>query len=406
MRRIPALDALRLLAALAVALYHYTTFWSPDGVHNPAHFLPSLSRVTVYGFLGVEMFFMISGFVIGMSSWGKRIGDYAVSRVARLYPAYWACIAITLVFTTLFPVTGGWMPVYDDFTWVDIGINLTMLQHPLGHPSVDNVYWTLWVELRFYLLWALVVGRGVTYRRAVLFCVVWMTAAVLAVQVNHPVLTMLTMPTYAGYFCAGILLYLVRRFGGSPLLWAMLAFTWLVNLHSLNERVQLNPGWTVPLWPAALIVTAIYLTLAAIATGRADRLDWRWLTVAGALTYPYYLLHQRLGYILIRHGMVDADLPLELLVPATMAIMLVPAWLVHRLVERRFGPLLRDALHRGLADLRRDHPEPVERPAAAGRDPAGVPHQVPARPGPPAGHAPALTGHAGRYSTSGRPGPP
>lgn len=171
MRRIPVLDALRLLAALAVALYHYTTFWAVDGTHSPAHYLPSASRVTVYGFLGVEVFFMISGFVIGMSSWGKRLGDYAASRVARLYPAYWVCIAITLALTTLLPVKGGWIPVYDSFTWVDIGLNLTMLQHPLGAPSVDNVYWTLWTELRFYLLWALVVGRGVTYRRAVLFCV-------------------------------------------------------------------------------------------------------------------------------------------------------------------------------------------------------------------------------------------
>ncbi len=153
--------------------------------------------MTIYGFLGVEMFFMISGFVIGMSSWGKRLGDYAVSRAARLYPAYWVCIVITLAITTILPVKGGWIPVYDTFTAVDIGINFTMLQHPLGYLSVDNVYWTLWTELRFYLLWALVVGWGVTYRRAVLFCVVWMTVAVLAVQINHPVLTLVAMPEYA-----------------------------------------------------------------------------------------------------------------------------------------------------------------------------------------------------------------
>lgn len=357
MYRIPALDGLRLVAALAVALYHYTSFWSVDGTHNPTHYLPYASRVTIYGFLGVELFFMISGFVIGMSSWGKRLGDYAVSRLSRLYPAYWACIAITLALTTLLPIKGGWIPVYDTFTWTDIGINLTMLQHPLGHPSVDNVYWTLWTELRFYLLWALVVGRGVTYRRAVLFCVVWMAASALAVQFANPIFSTLVMPEYAGYFCAGILLYLIRRFGPSTLLWGMLGFTWLLNLHSLNGRVKLNPGWEVPLWPAVLIITAAYLILIAIAMGKADRLDWRWLTVAGALTYPYYLLHQRIGYILIRHGMVDTSIPLEVLVPATMALMLIPAWLVHRFVERPFGPRLRKALQNSVAEIRKDRPE-------------------------------------------------
>jgi peptidoglycan/LPS O-acetylase OafA/YrhL len=345
------LDALRFVAALAVALYHYTSFWAVDGSHTPAYYLPTVSRVTVYGFLGVELFFMISGFVIGMSSWGRTLGGYLASRLARLYPAYWACVAITLTLTLVFPVKGGWIPVYDSFTAADVAINLTMLQEPLGHPSVDNVYWTLWAELRFYLLWALVVGRGVTYRKAMVFCGLWMVAAVLATQINNPVLNDLTMRHYAGYFCAGILLYLLRRFGPSPLLAAMLAVTAALNLHSLGERVKLNPGWVVPLWPAVLIIAVAYLLLIAIALGRLDRLDWRWLTLAGALTYPYYLLHQRLGYIVLRHGLVDAGLPLHLLVPATMLLMLVPAWLVHRHVERRFGPRLRTALQRGFDQL-------------------------------------------------------
>jgi peptidoglycan/LPS O-acetylase OafA/YrhL len=100
-----------------------------------------------------------------------------------------------------------------------------------------------------------------------------------------------------------------------------------------------------------LIVAAAYALLIAIALGRLDRLDWRWLTVAGALTYPYYLLHQRLGYIVLRHGLVGAGLPLHVLVPVTMLLMLIPAWLVHRLVERRWGPRLRTALQRGFDDL-------------------------------------------------------
>jgi len=86
--RLAALDGLRLVAALAVAGYHYTVAWRIDGTHLPQYFLPHAVHVTVYGFLGVELFFLISGFVICMSAWGRPLGAYFTSRVSRLYPAY------------------------------------------------------------------------------------------------------------------------------------------------------------------------------------------------------------------------------------------------------------------------------------------------------------------------------
>ncbi|GAB1689138.1 acyltransferase family protein [Krasilnikovia sp. M28-CT-15] len=361
-----ALDGLRLVAALAVALYHYTAFWTVDAVHTPAYFLPHATRVTIYGFLGVETFFMISGFAICLSAWGRSLGDFFVSRAARLYPAYWAAILITLTVTTLLPI-GGYVPVYSHFSLADIGVNLTMLQEPLGVHPVDNVYWTLWTELRFYLLFALVVGRGLTYRRAVLFCVVWMTAAVVAPVIDNPVFTMITARHYAPYFIAGIAMYLMHRFGPTPLLWGIVGFSWLIGLYSLGERVTLNPGWKVPLWPAVLIMTAVYALLLLIALGYTDRITWRWLTVAGALTYPYYLLHQRIGYVIIRHAYEATHLPVGLLVAATMALMLIPAWLVYRLVERPFAPRLRAALTRGIAAARTPEPE-QERTTGPGQE--------------------------------------
>ncbi|MFC3381915.1 acyltransferase family protein [Couchioplanes caeruleus subsp. azureus] len=358
-RRLVALDGLRLVAAVAVAVYHYTTFWHLDGEHEPVYFLPHAAKVTVYGFLGVELFFMISGFAICMSGWGRGLGDFVVSRVSRLYPAYWVCIVLTVTVTAVFPI-GGHLPVFTDHTLADVAVNFTMLQEPLGVHGVESVYWTLWSELRFYLLFAVfVVAPGITYRRTVIFCAAWMLAAAVAPAIGNKAFTMLTVRHYAPYFVAGIVLYLMRRFGTTPLLWAMLGLTWLLSLYSLGERVRLDPGWKVALWPAVLIVTACYGVLLLIALGRTDRLSWRWLTVAGALTFPFYLLHQRIGYIVIRYGYEHTGLSVGLLVAGTLAVMLVPAWLVHRCVERPFGPRMRDALRRGVEAVRAATPRPA-----------------------------------------------
>jgi peptidoglycan/LPS O-acetylase OafA/YrhL len=348
--RLVALDGLRLVAALGVAFCHYTSYWALDGVHRPAYFLPDASRVTIYGFLGVELFFMISGFAICMSSWGRRLGDYFVSRASRLYPAYWICVVVTVVVTAALPI-GGHIPQRVRLSLADIGVNFTMLQEPMGVPAVDNVYWTLWAELRFYVLFAGVVAWGITYRRTVIFLAVWMLAACVAGFVDARFLELVTIREFAAYFIAGIAMYLMYRFGPTPLLWGIVGLSWLVNLHRLEERVGPR-GFGIPLWPAVLVVSLEYGVLLVIALGGTDRLNWRWLTVAGGLTYPFYLLHQRIGYVVIRHGYELTGLPVWFLVGATVVVMLGPAWLVYRFVERPLRPRLRAALQRSIETVR------------------------------------------------------
>jgi peptidoglycan/LPS O-acetylase OafA/YrhL len=77
--------------------------------------------------------------------------------------------------------------------------------------------------------------------------------------------------------------------------------------------------------------------------------DWRWLTVAGALTYPFYLVREHLGWIAIEllHRHLKLSPPATF--AATVAGMLLLAWSIHRLVERPFGPRLKRALGRAPA---------------------------------------------------------
>jgi peptidoglycan/LPS O-acetylase OafA/YrhL len=360
--RLAALDGLRLIAALAVAMYHYTVAWRVDGVSLPQRFLPTFTQFSVYGFLGVELFFLISGFVICMSSWGRSLGDFFTSRVSRLYPAYWICVLITAALAYAVPVTGA-VPLGPAPDLNAIAANLTMLQQPLGVPSIELVYWTLFVELCFYLLFAGVVWRGLTYRRVVIFCLVWMTVAVLAPTWNIPLVTILAIPDYAPYFIAGITMYLMRRFGPSPLLWAMVGFAWLISVQRVAFRMaHINPGFATSPWAGTAAITLAYAVLLAVALGWTDRITWRWLTVAGAVTYPFYLLHPRVGFTLMRVVHPALDLPVWALVAGTTVVVAGLAWLVHRFVERPLSRLLRAALRRGFADIRAAGVRPSEAP--------------------------------------------
>ncbi|MBU2667019.1 acyltransferase [Actinoplanes bogorensis] len=371
--RLAVIDGLRLLAALAVLAFHYTVAWRIDGTRLPEYFLPSTVHFTVYGFLGVELFFLISGFVIGMSAWGRTLGQFFVSRVSRLFPAYWAAVVLTGVVAMAYPHTGDDRP-----SLLDLAVNLTMLQQPLGHDPIDGVYWTLLVELKFYLIMALVVARGLTYRRAVLLCAVWMTVAVLVPSLHVPALNVLTISDYAPYFIGGIALHLIHRFGPSRLLFGIAGFAWLVCLARVDDRMnEVNSGFPVPAWPGHLIVTVSFAVLLVVALGWTDRIQWRWLGVAGVLTYPLYLLHSRLGHTAIRAAYEHSTVPVWVTIAATTVVMLGVAWLIHRWVER---PLSRWMRTISVSAEPAPAPAPPAPPPAPPAPPPAPPAPVPRSP--------------------------
>lgn len=344
--RLRALDGLRLLAALMVCLYHFA---GKGGAvagswhQSPARVFPTLSQAAVYGCLGVQFFFVISGFVICMSSWGRTLGQFFRSRVARLYPAYWAALFLITAASLLLPVVV--RPVrLDEFL-----VNLTMLQQPMGVPRVLGVCWTLWVEVRFYALFALfVVWRGVTYRRVVLFCCLWTLAGVFARVADNPLTDELVMRDHAPFFIGGLALYLIHRYGSDLLLWGIVTVSWL-----LGQRYSTTGLWHPGMEGGAfhrdpyviqLIVTLAFAAVAAVALGWTRWANWRWLTVAGALTYPFYLIHEHLGWFVVRLLHRDLGLGPWPTLAVTIALLLGLAWLIHRGVERPLGPRLKRAL--------------------------------------------------------------
>ncbi|MER7507152.1 acyltransferase [Streptomyces lavendulae] len=324
--RLRILDGLRILAAVLVLMHHYTRqeVWG----HDAFGWLTVVGR---YSWMGVELFFMISGFVICMSAWGRPLGSYLRSRVIRLGPAYWFCVLVTMgVLLAVGKPFGGSGPGLSQ-----VLTNLTMFQTPLGSAELDLSYWTLWSELRFYLIFAAVAWTGLTYRKVLNFCWIWTVASLLAPSSGLPILNVLANPTYSPLFISGICFYLIRREGaraGEP--WVLLAFSWLLMQRWLNDIVGWNTvkgdrlSWEMCL----LVITLCYVVMAAVALRWLDRIDWRWLSVAGAMSYPLYLLHQQIGVTLLHKWRGNVE-PWTLLLSAT-AVMLLASWLIQRFVER------------------------------------------------------------------------
>jgi peptidoglycan/LPS O-acetylase OafA/YrhL len=362
-QRLYILDGLRLLAALMVALHHYAgTFRVNKPNSSPwgrpvEEIFPDLFSVAAYGWIGVEFFFVISGFVICMSCWGKRPRDFFVSRAVRLYPAYWFAILLTATVIAIWPVARDPLPYSGTL------LNMTMLQEAFDVRGVDGVYWTLWSELRFYLAFLLLMALAgpLTYRKVVIFCGAWGFLAALAHTADSELLTLVANPSGAPFFIAGLALYLMHRFGPDMLLWAMLAMSWLLGQYELIDRVAYE---SVSSWRGALVLYTTFLALmVAIALGvlpRLTRMRGRWLTVAGAMSYPYYLIHYAIGLTAI--ALLHDDLDPRLLLLTLIAAGLLASWLIHRLVERPASRVMKRHLNRAVDRLRTPEPGPEPEP--------------------------------------------
>ena len=166
--RIPELDLLRFMAAAGVVLFH--------AMNWPAHPV-AFNAVSTYGSLGVTLFFMISGFVILMTAQHRSGIEFVTSRIARLYPSFWIGVLLsTLALTFL---------AHEPPSPAVIAANLTMQPHAVDQPYLDQVYWTLVVEMKFYaLIWLVIVTKQM--KRVETLLTLWLGMAALAAFVTFP----------------------------------------------------------------------------------------------------------------------------------------------------------------------------------------------------------------------------
>lgn len=148
-RRLAFLDAVRGIAAFAVLIQHLAS--------EQSRRLEADSRYWFnLGQFGVVAFFLVSGFIIPVSleKYGK-LAPFWKARFFRLYPMYWVSLLFMLAVVLLHlaaPPAG-----FASHPFADGLANLTMLQRFIGLPDVEGVYWTLALEMVFYVLCSLVI---------------------------------------------------------------------------------------------------------------------------------------------------------------------------------------------------------------------------------------------------------
>jgi peptidoglycan/LPS O-acetylase OafA/YrhL len=314
--RLLQVDGLRAVAALSVLLFHYTTRYEEVFLHS----LP-LGWGFAKGYLGVNLFFVISGFVIFMTiEAAKSPADFVFSRLTRLFPTFWAAVLLTWLLTLAVPLPGNTRSVKEMLA------NLTMLHEGFGVRSVDGAYWSLEVELVYYL-WMLVLGSTGALafpRRAVAIWVGLAAAVALAgvAGVRAPSLAMhYGLLQWVPWFALGMLGYLGWRHPGhrtGNLVCAALALV----------AVGVTDGFFV-----LATAVAAYAAVTLAARGKFTAMGWRPLTFVGGISYPLYLVHEQLGWLLMLKMQTAGAAPWVSVV-AAMLVSVVAAWLLSLLVEK------------------------------------------------------------------------
>jgi peptidoglycan/LPS O-acetylase OafA/YrhL len=305
-------DAFRGLSVLGVLLYHY----SIDGL--------GASRTSVWnhGRLGVEVFFVISGFVIAMTALRSRDWlDFALRRFARIYPTF--LIACTLTFIVL--------QLYDPLSlglgWMDYLASLTFAADRLGFKLVDGAYWSLFVEALFYVVVAasLLLLRKRFWIGVLALLIFGATARIL---VSKAIGVVLIAP-YSGFFLLGMAGWYGIQEQDRKAAAALLAGSIVCLLMDPLLSLQ---------WPAIPIALIMFSLLAAGVNRPFGRLAW-----LGRVSYPLYLLHQVLGLSLMK-GAITAGLQPVLAFASAIAFSVVLAWLFHDFVEEKTHQPLLDKL--------------------------------------------------------------
>ncbi len=351
--RLANLDLLRLAAALMIVAFHFgyrgpaTAGWTPSA-------FPEFAPVAREMWAGVSFFFIISGFVIAWSAEKRDAYAFAVARVARLYPAFVVCMCVSAAAMALLAPPG-----VDEFrmTLARWAANLPLVSKAFGQPFVDGAYWSIVVEAVFYGWVALLLALGLFQKRLHAILAIWLIVGFLnEIYFQNKALQHLLVTRHAGYFMLGILSYAIFRKGGMPM-WreaglGVAAFALcLADDRAYVGWMAAELGYAQAWSPTfAALKLAAMLVILNVAVRMRAALPVPVCMAMGGLTYPLYLLHQNLGYVLMHR--LDPALGGWGALAAATAVVAAAAWLVHRHVEpggRAWIIRAGDALRHGLA---------------------------------------------------------
>jgi len=327
--RIVVLDLVRFFAALSVVLYHYIS--RPE-----SNAYPLISNVTNYGYLGVPLFFIISGYVIALSANNRTAVQFCVSRLVRLYPALWAGVIITVIILIVFDGK--------QFSVSQVLANFTLLNEYLGFEDIDGVYWTLKAELKFYMCVFLLLAFGV-FQNYHIWLSLWLGLTVMHTFFGQPFfMGWFITPAYSSFFIAGVAFFLIQNIGKNKFNYFILISSLIVSslrAYGQADGFMDNPN-VVDKSISVAIVWLFYCFMYFLSIEKINLKERNVYITLGALTYPLYLIHNMAGKALI--DQYSNVLTEKIMIILVIIIMILSSWVIHLVIEKPLSTPLKKFL--------------------------------------------------------------
>lgn len=312
-KNIPVLNSLRAIAALSVCLFHFVC--TVTGFVNNE----SVLKVFSFGHYGVQMFFVISGFIIPWSMFHGRYKinnffTFTAKRLIRLEPPY----LISLIFAIAHTYIRTLSPHYNG-----VDITPTVKQVALhfgylipffeGQHWIRPVYWTLAIEFQYYLAIGLLFSLISSNR-------IWIRLSIYLLFLSGPILIKANfLPFHLPVFLLGILLYLYKTQTISLIELYLVAVLSLICIGVYND---------LPTMFFAGFTFLIIMYFGEIKSKVGDFL--------GNISYSIYLFHSLTGMIILNYFAHSATSPLIkfILIVVSVIVSILAAYVVYRLVEK------------------------------------------------------------------------
>ena len=348
--RIVFANQLRGIAALSVACSHLIgVYWLMRPAVSGATFTPAQEGASPplvalvshpwfnYGAFGVALFFLISGLVIPISLERHTPASFLAARTLRIYPTYVAALLIEVA--VLRANALHWGRPFGYGTWAIVS-NCLLIHDLVGQPYIDLVSWTLCVELRFYLVVALVAGavrRGsVLVLIAIALAALGVNLAVGAGALGPPA----PDPALLSYACSTESLFIVfmligvlfnyhlrGRLGTAALIaWASVLSALFALCWRASVLAAQFPSLTKNYACALAVFAALYALRRWVPGSRA-------LDAMAAISFPLYLIHSLVGYSALKWLMLTLGWDYPESLAGALTVVVVMAAGLHRAVE-------------------------------------------------------------------------
>ena len=289
--RLEYIDALRVVGALVVILFHYFSNGISSGLVTSIELTP-FAEITKYGYLGVQLFFAVSGYLILMST-NRSAWQFAKGRIKRIYPLYWMAI-IVITGITFLPTLSKTQPDFVQFL-----ASITMFPTAFDQGWIDGAHWFMLVEIQLYLFIFVALKLGVGKYLPIIFPI-WSIIIFTwyLFDLNRFNIWYLYGPF--SFICGGAIIYSIKQWGWNPLriigLLAAIGGGLYSRIGSLERLSKIrNTEYSINV--VTVIVLIIFGLLLLTLLPKVSNIHIPGAVFLGALTYPLFLIHGRLGYM-------------------------------------------------------------------------------------------------------------